>query len=202
MLQNLWVSIPDQTVGTGWLPPMPDLRDYTESHEEIKVFNQKLKLARVKQKQAASIDLRKWCSPIENQLSLGSCTAHAGIGVVEYFENRAYGKHLEGSRLFLYKTTRNLMHETGDTGAWLRNVMGALVLCGVPDEKYSKCIHERILMIWRKYQMVAGINIFQAENNDFPVKKVIMPESCNSLHKCIAQRKLFNVILSHCTNKF
>jgi C1A family cysteine protease len=28
------------------------------------------------------------------------------------------------------------MQVTGDTGSWLRNVMGALVLCGVPDEKY------------------------------------------------------------------
>ena len=28
------------------------------------------------------------------------------------------------------------MNVTGDTGAWLRNVMAALCLCGVPDEKY------------------------------------------------------------------
>jgi hypothetical protein len=25
----------EQTVGTGWLPPMPDLRDYTVSKPEI-----------------------------------------------------------------------------------------------------------------------------------------------------------------------
>jgi C1A family cysteine protease len=81
-------------------------------------------------------DLREWCSPVENQLSFGSCTANAGIGIVEYFERRAFGKHIEGSRLFLYKTTRNLMQEMGDTGAFIRSVMGALVLCGVPDEKY------------------------------------------------------------------
>jgi C1A family cysteine protease len=123
-------------VGTGWLPPVPDLRDYTEDHEEIKPFNTKLKIGKGKLKLPTSVDLRQWCSPVENQLSLGSCTANAGIGIVEYFENRAYGKYLEGSRLFLYKTTRNLMQETGDTGAWLRNTMGALVLCGVPDEKY------------------------------------------------------------------
>ena len=28
------------------------------------------------------------------------------------------------------------MDVTGDAGAWLRNTMGALVLCGVPPEKY------------------------------------------------------------------
>jgi C1A family cysteine protease len=82
------------------------------------------------------VDLRPYCSPVENQGNLGSCTAHAGMGIVEYFERRAFNKHINGSRLFLYKTTRNLMGVTGDTGAWLRNVMGALVLCGVPAEKY------------------------------------------------------------------
>lgn len=123
-------------VGTGWLPPVPDLRDYTKDHSEIKAFNTKLKIGKGKSKMATAVDLRQWCSPIENQLSLGSCTAHAGIGIVEYFEKRAYGKYLDGSRLFLYKTTRNLMQETGDTGAFLRNTMGALLLCGVPDEKY------------------------------------------------------------------
>ena len=87
-----------EPVGTGWLPPVPDMRDYTEYHEEIKVFNQKLKLTKGKQKQASSVDLRELCSPAENQLTLGSCTAHAGIGIAEYFEKRAFRKHLEGSR--------------------------------------------------------------------------------------------------------
>lgn len=123
-------------VGTGWLPPVPDLRDYMENNAEIKAFNQKLNLSKGKLKQASTVDLRKWCSPVENQLTLGSCTAHAGIGIVEYFEKRAFGRYIDGSRLFLYKTTRNLMQETGDTGGWLRTVMGAMVLCGIPDEKY------------------------------------------------------------------
>ena len=125
-----------RTVGTGWLSPLPDLRDYTNTHTEIKVFNRKLGLTVKNHSQQTMVDLREWCSPVEDQLSLGSCTAHAGTGIVEYFERRAYGKHIEASRLFLYKATRNLMRVTGDTGAWLRDTMGALVLCGVPDEKY------------------------------------------------------------------
>lgn len=125
-----------ETVGTGWLPPMPDLRDYSVEHQDIKDVAKKLGLMGKTLSIPVTVDLRQWCSPIENQLNLGSCTAHAGMGIVEYFERRAYGKHIDGSRLFLYKTTRNLMKVTGDTGAWLRNVMGALCLCGVPDEKY------------------------------------------------------------------
>jgi C1A family cysteine protease len=125
-----------EKVGTGWLPPMPDLRDYSVEHQDIKDMSKKLGLGVRTPSLPAAVDLREWCSPVENQQNLGSCTAHAGIGVVEYFERKAYGKHIEGSRLFLYKATRNLMKVTGDTGAWLRNVMGALCLCGVPDEKY------------------------------------------------------------------
>ena len=56
--------------------------------------------------------------------------------MVEYFERRAFGKHIDASRLFLYKVTRNLDHQTGDTGAYLRTTMGGLVLFGVPPEEY------------------------------------------------------------------
>jgi C1A family cysteine protease len=135
------VEIPEtqEIVGTGWLPPLPDLRDYTEEQPDVAEMVKKLGIAPIKKVKAsipAKVDLRKWCSPIENQEKLGSCTANAAVGIVEYFEKRALGKHIDGSRLFIYKATRNLMGVTGDTGAWLRNTMGALVLCGVPPEKY------------------------------------------------------------------
>ncbi len=121
---------------TGWLPPVPDLRDYSVEHEAIKPMAKALGLAAKTPSLPATVSLKQWCPPVENQLGLGSCTANAGIGIVEYFQNRANGEYIDGSRLFLYKTTRNLMQVQGDTGAWLRNVMAALVLCGVPEEKY------------------------------------------------------------------
>ncbi len=121
----------------GWLPDYPDFRDYTEGHEEInKVIAPTGILKKAGVKIPASVDLRVWCSPIENQLSLGSCTAHAGISIVEYYERRAFGKHIDASRLYVYKVTRNLMRVSGDTGAFLRTAMGALVLFGVPPEEY------------------------------------------------------------------
>lgn len=78
----------------------------------------------------------KWCSPIEDQLTLGSCTAQAGVGLLEYFERRTYGKHIDGSKLFLYKVTRNLLDWTGDTGAYCRTTMAAMALFGVAIEEY------------------------------------------------------------------
>lgn len=128
--------IDKRTPSTGWLPPIPDLRDYTPQTKEILLFNKKLSLNSKSHKQSATADLRKWFSPVENQGSLGSCTAHAAAGIVEYYERRAFSKHIDVSRLFIYKTTRNLMQVTGDAGGWLRCTMGALVLCGVPAEKY------------------------------------------------------------------
>ncbi len=121
---------------TGWLPPLPDMRDYSEDHPSIVELTKKLGFDKKSTKIPKEVDLRQWCSPVEDQMDLGSCTANAAVGVVEYFQNRAYGVHLEGSRLFVYKTTRKLMLSNGDSGAWLRSAMGALVLFGVPDEKY------------------------------------------------------------------
>jgi len=133
----------------GWLPDYPDIRDVTFQSERVPSKLQALGQPSVKQMLAkvgattsapaalpTSVDLRPWCSPMEDQQTIGSCTAHAGVGLVEYFERRAFGKHLDASRLFLYKVTRNLLKWTGDTGAFLRSTMYALTLFGVPPEEY------------------------------------------------------------------
>ncbi len=139
-----------ENLAMGWLHDYPDFRDFTTEKSEIPVklkeLGQKesiksmLKKVGVdnplKARPPLSVDLRAWCSPIENQSTIGSCTAHAGVGIVEYFERRAFGKHIDASRLFLYKVTRNMLHWTGDTGAFLRTTMGALALFGVPPEEY------------------------------------------------------------------
>jgi len=122
--------------GMGWLPDYPDFRDYTEEHEGIKGILAPTGVLKARARSPVSVDLRPWCSLIEDQGSLGSCTAHAGGGLVEYYEKRAFGKYIDSSRLFLYKVTRNLLHWKGDTGAFLRSTMGALVLFGIPPEEY------------------------------------------------------------------
>ena len=126
-------------VSFGWLRDLPSINDYTHEHEVIKPLLATVNGAGTANAPAtlpASADLRAWCSPIENQGNLGSCTANAGVGMVEYYERRAFGKYLDASRLFLYKATRDLLGWKGDTGATLRNTMEALVWFGVPPEQY------------------------------------------------------------------
>jgi len=121
--------------GMGWIPDYPDLRDYTEKTEEVKSILEPKRLHKIK-KLPESVDLREWCSPVEDQGRIGSCTAHAGVGIIEYYEKKSFGRHIDASRLFLYKVTRNLMKMKGDIGGYLRTTMGAMVLFGVPPEDY------------------------------------------------------------------
>ena len=89
------------------------------------------------------VDLTRYCSPIENQGRLGSCTAQAALGVVEYLEKRALGRHVDGSRLFTYKVTRALLGWTGDTGAYVRTTIQSLAKVGVPPEQYWPYVVEK-----------------------------------------------------------
>ncbi len=131
-------------MGLGWHRDIPDVRDHTlESDSVTKILTKSSPLKTVVKKMPKAIDLRKWCSPIENQGALGSCTAHAGVGMLEYYERRTTGKHLDGSRLFLYKVTRQLLGFTGDDGAYLRDTMKAMVLFGVPPEKYWPYVEDK-----------------------------------------------------------
>lgn len=83
-----------------------------------------------------AVDLSFWCSPIEDQGELNTCTACAGVGLLEYFAKRSFGEFEDLSPLFLYKVARNLRKRDGDVGAPLRDIMRTMVLFGVPPERY------------------------------------------------------------------
>jgi C1A family cysteine protease len=83
-----------------WLPDYPSFKDYTPQSKNIAPLFKKVDLRDsikeevLKTSLPSKQDLRKWCSPIEDQAQLGSSTANAGVGLVEYFERRADGKYI------------------------------------------------------------------------------------------------------------
>jgi len=73
-------------------------------------------------------------SPIEDQGEIGSCTAQAVVGLIEYLMIEGGVKPRDMSRMFLYHVTRNLLGWTGDTGAYIRSTIKAMTLFGTPPE--------------------------------------------------------------------
>jgi C1A family cysteine protease len=150
------ITLPNGAVkGMGWLRDYPSIRDFTaETDEDHRRLEKEVKApAKLLQRTdvpeavgappAGPIDLRPWCSKIEDQGGLGSCTAFASVGMLEYFQRKAFGKHIDASHRFLYKVTRKLGGFKGDSGAWLRTAMGAMTLFGVPPRQYWKYDEEK-----------------------------------------------------------
>lgn len=79
--------------------------------------------------------------PVLDQGDEGSCTAHAGVGMMEYLANVAGLKIDALSRQFLYYVTRALEGDvTEDAGASIRDVMKALNKTGVCSEALWKYV--------------------------------------------------------------
>jgi C1A family cysteine protease len=108
----------------GWIPDRPDHRDLL-----YKIIKPKLTLPQ-------KVDLTLQCSPVENQGQLGSCTANALVGNLEFLELKENIPYLDLSRLFIYYNER-LIEGTvkEDSGATLRDGIKSLVKAGYCSEK-------------------------------------------------------------------
>ena len=107
----------------GWIPDRPDHRDYLYSAIAPKV------------KLPSKIDLRNECSPIENQGHLGSCTANALAGHLEFLGKISGQTYKDVSRLFIYYNERAIEGTVGfDSGAMIRDGIKVLAKYGVCPE--------------------------------------------------------------------
>ena len=108
----------------GWLPDLPDHRDLMYSAIAPQ-------LAQLPNK----VDLRPKCSPIENQGNLGSCTANALAGAVEFLELKDGVPLVTVSRLFIYYNERVIEGTVkADSGAFIRDGIKSLAKQGVCPE--------------------------------------------------------------------
>lgn len=90
-------TVLDNQYGMGWLADNPDFRDYTEETPEVAGLLSKtaLKSGKHAAKERGIVDLRPKCPPDRDQGALGSCTANACVGLVEYMEKQTCGRHID-----------------------------------------------------------------------------------------------------------
>lgn len=94
----------------GWRPDLPDHRDHLYSAPLAGVVL------------PAKVDLRSGCPPVYDQGQLGSCTANAIAGALEYDQIKQGLPEATPSRLFIYYNERVMEHSVSeDAGAEIRD---------------------------------------------------------------------------------
>ena len=156
----------------GWVPDRPDHRD--------KAF----KISRVSLKLPDVVNLQSLCSPVEDQGRLGSCTAQAIAGQIEFILNKQGLPFYDISRLFVYYNERDLEGTIdSDAGASIRD--GIKVLCREgyctealwpyiedkfnvkpPDDCYEEARHHTI-SVYRALNSITDMQCCLAEGYPF-----------------------------------
>jgi C1A family cysteine protease len=109
----------------GWIPDLPDRRD--------RIFAAKPATLRAL---PPRVDLRDACPPVYDQGQLGSCTAQAIAGVLQFDQARqAQPDVFTPSRLFIYYNERVIEGTVDeDSGAMIRDGIKTVAKQGAPHE--------------------------------------------------------------------
>jgi C1A family cysteine protease len=96
----------------GWIPDLPDHRDFLYAAPVA-----------VAGAPPVSIDLRPQCPPVYDQGQLGSCTANAIAGAIQFEQmKQQLAQIFTPSRLFIYYNERVIEHTVAsDSGAQIRD---------------------------------------------------------------------------------
>ncbi|MGH3415288.1 MAG: C1 family peptidase [Actinocrinis sp.] len=108
----------------GWVPDLPDARDHLYSAPRIGLVNP-----------PPSVDLRAQLPAVYDQGKIGSCTANAIAGAVEFELMRQQLADFVPSRLFVYYNERAAEgHVDFDSGAQIRDGIKSVAALGVCPE--------------------------------------------------------------------
>ncbi|HEX6351152.1 MAG TPA: C1 family peptidase [Candidatus Dormibacteraeota bacterium] len=108
----------------GWIPDLPDQRDrlYAAPPEMLAAL-------------PPSADLRAGCPAVYDQGQLGSCTANAIAGAIEFDRRKQQLPDFVPSRLFIYYNERTIEGTVGsDSGAQIRDGIKSVNADGVCPE--------------------------------------------------------------------
>jgi len=109
----------------GWRPSRPDHRDIVFQPKSFGVVAPQ------------HLDISSGCSQVEDQSTLGSCTANASTDAVEFLAKKHGHLIVQLSRLFTYYASRVWVEGVAaseDSGCMIRDVMRALARYGVCAE--------------------------------------------------------------------
>jgi C1A family cysteine protease len=108
----------------GWAPDLPDHRDHLYSAPQPV-------LAKLPPKK----DLRSGCPPVYDQGQLGSCTANAISGAIQFEQKKQGVTVFVPSRLFIYYNERDMEGTVNsDSGAQIRDGVKSVANLGVCPE--------------------------------------------------------------------
>lgn len=111
--------------GYGWVPDLPDARDYLYSAP----------LFRFPHGLPTAVDLRPECPPVYDQGQLGSCTGNGIAGAIEFDQKKQGTTEFVPSRLFIYYNERVIEGTVNqDAGAQIRDGIKVVVKLGAPPE--------------------------------------------------------------------
>jgi C1A family cysteine protease len=185
----------------GWLPDIPDARDF--------IYAAPLKVMKAL---PSKVELRKICPPVYDQGNLGSCTANALSAAFECGKTKLKKKTFRPSRLFLYYNERVMINTVNsDSGAHLRDGIKSLNKQGICPEKdwtyndssapgakftqkppascYATALNNQILSYWKVtialssikgclaegYPFAFGFTVYESFFSPQVAKKGIMP---------------------------
>jgi C1A family cysteine protease len=114
----------DLNRGMGWVPDLPDGRDLLYGAPPKPLA-----------KLPEEVDLRSKCPPVYDQGELGSCTANAIGGALEFDQIKQRQKAFTPSRLFIYYNERAMEGTIdSDSGAMIRDGVKSVAKRGAPKE--------------------------------------------------------------------
>lgn len=147
-------------VTLNWTKDKPDPRDYIYQAKPVSTPRE--------------VDLRRWCTLVENQEELGSCTGQAIAGAIEYLNKRA-NKPTDVSRLYIYWFERMYIGTVNwDSGAYIRDGIRATSHYGAPLERLWPYRINRFTIKPDRFAMADGSR-----------RKVTLYERASSVSDCI-----------------
>lgn len=169
------IKTTDKKRKLGWIPDVPDHRDYMYSAVHKSTI-EKLK---------ETVDLRKYCSKVEDQGNLGSCTANALVGNLEFLEIKDKSSNfLNLSRLFVYYNERVIENTINhDSGAMLRDGIKAL-------NKQGACSEILFPYIISKFKQKPNQNCYKDGLNHL-ISKYIRLNTVEEMKMCLSEEYPF-----------